>query len=88
MNHSVILWDVSFKRLPYVRSTKMADMFAGGGPLFVIVRFLVLPGPLSLRWTIFSRLLIIWGMLWCFRGFTIIATPLPNPDYTCRPYLQ
>lgn len=85
---NVTLWDVSFTYLPYVNDTKPADLFAKGAPPVIVFRFMILPGPLSLRWTIMCRFLVIWGLLWFFRGFTIIVTPLPNPDHTCVPIIR
>jgi len=83
--HNVTLWDVSFKYLPYVKTTTPCDVFAAGAPLFCILRFAVMPGPMSLRWTIVCRYLTIWGILWFCRAFTIVTTPLPNPDKSCKP---
>ncbi|CAE8587673.1 unnamed protein product [Polarella glacialis] len=88
VNTTVILWDVTFASLPYVKSTKPADAFAGGAPMFVMLRFFVVPGPRSLRWTILCRWLVMWGILWFGRAFTIISTPLPNPDPTCVPKIS
>mmetsp|Transcript_52562 Transcript_52562/g.112090 ORF Transcript_52562/g.112090 Transcript_52562/m.112090 type:complete len:402 (+) Transcript_52562:159-1364(+) len=81
------LWDVTFKMLPKVRSTKPADCFAALGPIILVVRFVLIPGPLSLRWTIARRWLTIWGMVWFTRSLTIIVTPLPNPDRSCEPII-
>lgn len=85
---SVILWDVGFYALPTIRSTAIVDVFAGAFPALMFIRFMVLPGPLSMRWTILARLFLIWGALWALRGLTIISTVLPNPDQTCKPKLS
>eukprot|EP00929_Paragymnodinium_shiwhaense_P020694 TRINITY_DN13702_c0_g1_i1.p1 TRINITY_DN13702_c0_g1~~TRINITY_DN13702_c0_g1_i1.p1 ORF type:complete len:406 (-),score=30.34 TRINITY_DN13702_c0_g1_i1:127-1218(-) len=84
----VKLWDVTFHTLPYVKDTVYADIFALGSCAIVIVRYLVLPGPMSLRWVILYRILIVLGLLYLCRAFTIIATPLPNPDHTCKPQIS
>lgn len=82
-NRTVVLWDVVFETLPKVPSTQPADVIAGAIPNVMFLRFIILPGPLSLRWPILCRLLLTWGALWFFRAFTIWSTPLPNPDPTC-----
>lgn len=87
-NSTVVLWDVTFYALPYVTSTTPADIFANTAPASVFLRFVVVPGPMSMRWTILCRWLVIWGMLWFLRALTIITTPLPNPDPTCKPKIS
>jgi hypothetical protein len=52
------------------------------------VRFIIFPGPLSMRWIVFHRLFMVWGILWCFRGITILVTVLPNPDPRCKPVVS
>jgi len=54
----------------------------------LIVRFIILPGPLSLRWVVLRRWIMCWGTIMGIRGMTIIVTPLPNPDSTCEPIIQ
>jgi len=88
MNHSVVLFDATYHFLPMVSSTAPADTFAGAPWFLVVFRYMLLPGPMSLRWTITCRLLVMWGLLWLFRGVTIIVTPLPNPDFTCKPQVS
>eukprot|EP00928_Gymnodinium_smaydae_P021724 TRINITY_DN18509_c0_g1_i1.p1 TRINITY_DN18509_c0_g1~~TRINITY_DN18509_c0_g1_i1.p1 ORF type:complete len:384 (+),score=39.61 TRINITY_DN18509_c0_g1_i1:151-1302(+) len=85
VNHTVRLWDVSFYALPYLNETTTANLFAGAAPVGVLLRFIAIPGPMSLRWEIAYRIAVIWGLLWFCRGITILSTPLPNPDYTCKP---
>ncbi|CAJ1371674.1 unnamed protein product [Effrenium voratum] len=85
MSGTVKLWDVSFHFLPYVKLTFLPDIFAGVCQVTAVIRFLVVPGPMSLRWIVLSRYLIIWGLLWFCRAVTIVSTPLPNPDHTCVP---
>lgn len=84
-NKSVTLWDVTYYHLPMVKTTKYADIFAGGVTYVTFFRFVVAPGPYSMRWTILRRLVTCWGILWFCRAFTIVVTPLPNPDHTCVP---
>lgn len=79
------LWDVIFEFMPYVNNTHIVDMFAASPSNVLVIRFIVLPGPLSLRWTILCRWLFVWGTIWMARSVTIIVTPLPNPDQTCKP---
>lgn len=88
VTRNVTLWDVVFETLPLLESTKPADTVAGLVPLTMFIRFVILPGPLSLRWTVLCRVMLIWGTLWLFRAFTIWTTPLPNPDPTCVPRIS
>eukprot|EP00928_Gymnodinium_smaydae_P061959 TRINITY_DN45909_c0_g1_i1.p1 TRINITY_DN45909_c0_g1~~TRINITY_DN45909_c0_g1_i1.p1 ORF type:complete len:426 (+),score=67.27 TRINITY_DN45909_c0_g1_i1:278-1555(+) len=81
----VTLWDVTFTYLPYVNSSVPADVFAGGSAIVSLVRFVIIPGPLSLRWTFLARALVIWGLLFLCRAVTITTTPLPNPYHKCVP---
>lgn len=81
----VVLWDLGHRDIPAVLPTSYADLFAGLVPVLVTVRFAVLPGPFSMRWTLLARAFMLWGILWALRGLTIIATVLPNPDSTCVP---
>eukprot|EP00928_Gymnodinium_smaydae_P002959 TRINITY_DN1107_c0_g2_i2.p1 TRINITY_DN1107_c0_g2~~TRINITY_DN1107_c0_g2_i2.p1 ORF type:complete len:393 (-),score=7.86 TRINITY_DN1107_c0_g2_i2:243-1337(-) len=83
-NESVVLWDVTFERFP-VMDTYYADFFTVGSVVICVIRFVLLPGPLSLRWVILCRYFMILGLLYLCRAFTITATPLPNPDQTCKP---
>eukprot|EP00933_Yihiella_yeosuensis_P054759 TRINITY_DN5330_c0_g1_i2.p1 TRINITY_DN5330_c0_g1~~TRINITY_DN5330_c0_g1_i2.p1 ORF type:complete len:381 (+),score=33.39 TRINITY_DN5330_c0_g1_i2:42-1184(+) len=85
---SVKLWDITYENLPYISSTKPADTFAFAAPAMMIARFVIMPGPMSLRWTILCRWQITWGILWFCRAFTILTTPLPNPDHTCVPRIS
>lgn len=82
------LWDITFKVLPYVPTTRPADLFASAAPAYLVLRFIVFPGPLSLRWTILCRWLTVWGTIWMVRSLTIVVTPLPNPDHTCKPIIS
>jgi len=82
---SVVLWDLGFRLLPAVPNTAIVDIFAAGLPAIVFIRFMVLPGPLSMRWTILNRSLMIWGLLWALRAIMVVVTVLPNPDKTCKP---
>mmetsp|Transcript_82738 Transcript_82738/g.230733 ORF Transcript_82738/g.230733 Transcript_82738/m.230733 type:complete len:352 (+) Transcript_82738:36-1091(+) len=85
---SVVLWDVTFEAFPTVDSTAYADALAGGLPVLFWLRFVVIPGPFSLRWTVLTRFITCWGLLWFCRAFTILVTPLPNPDLTCKPRIS
>jgi len=88
VNTTVILWDVVFQKLPAVNSTKYADLLAALLPTFMFIRFAIIPGPMSLRWTIICRVWVIWGVLWFFRAATILITPLPNPWPECVPQIS
>eukprot|EP00928_Gymnodinium_smaydae_P063333 TRINITY_DN46957_c0_g1_i1.p1 TRINITY_DN46957_c0_g1~~TRINITY_DN46957_c0_g1_i1.p1 ORF type:complete len:366 (-),score=15.39 TRINITY_DN46957_c0_g1_i1:8-1105(-) len=79
------LWDVSFHYLPHLKSTTAADVVAIGASVIVGIRFVIVPGPLSLRWAFVNRFLIVSAILYLLRGISIILTPLPNPDETCVP---
>jgi len=48
-----------------------------------VVRFVVITGPFSMRWTVARRWLLCTGILFLLRGFSIICTILPNPDPYC-----
>lgn len=86
-DHTVKLWDVTFEYLPYFPETLPADIFATVSPLVVVIRFMVFAGPMSLRWTILCRVIIMWGIMWFLRGLCIVVTPLPNPHLTCEPII-
>lgn len=82
------LWDWTFQTLPYVNTTAPANIMAGIPIAVALIRFCIVPGPRSLRWEIMQRVFVIWGLLWFWRGCTIIITPLPNPDHTCQAYIS
>jgi len=83
------LYDLGQELFPYLSAAKYPlmspDTVASSACNFVVVRFWLLPGPMSLRWTIFCRWFLLRGLMFRFRSFSIIATALPNPDYTCKP---
>lgn len=85
----VLLWDVVHANFPMIDSEKHPwldpDFLAWLGPTFIMVRFWILPGPMSLRWTVLCRWFTLLGVLFFFRSFSIISTVLPNPDDTCEP---
>lgn len=80
-----ILWDFGIAVLPVLENTRILEVFAAGFPALVFIRFAVLPGPFSMRWTILCRMFLLWGILWLLRGIMIISTVLPNPDQSCQP---
>merc|ERR1719247_352347 len=84
----LVLWDAGFYITPVHPSAQWCDTVAGSIPIIVFCRFCLIPGPYSMRWTIFSRIMLIWGILWFLRGITIIATVLPNPDNGCKPQIS
>lgn len=84
-NETVVLYDLVYLYLPKVNSSSYADTFAGFGTFFGAARYVIIPGPLSMRWTYMTRVLLVWGTMFLFRSFTIIATPLPNPYHECVP---
>eukprot|EP00929_Paragymnodinium_shiwhaense_P027917 TRINITY_DN16278_c0_g2_i2.p1 TRINITY_DN16278_c0_g2~~TRINITY_DN16278_c0_g2_i2.p1 ORF type:complete len:434 (-),score=7.71 TRINITY_DN16278_c0_g2_i2:349-1563(-) len=84
-NKTVTLYDLGFLYLPFVNSSAPADMWAGTSALAGVARYVVFPGPMSLRWTWLSRVLLVWGALFLCRAFTILVTPLPNPYHKCVP---
>lgn len=81
----VLLWDIGHEILPAFANPSVRLFFSQGAPVFVVLRFCVFPGPLTMRWTILSRMFLLWGVLWAIRTVFIIATVLPNPDGTCKP---
>jgi len=85
---TVRLWDVGHVFLPKLHSTYYCDVFAGGAPIALFIRFVVLPGPYSLRWTILCRWFVLWGVLFLCRALVVCLTPLPNPDRTCKPRIS
>lgn len=82
------LWDLGFQLLPEVRSTALAELGARATPVLVFIRFIAMPGPWSMRWTIATRCLLIWGLIWALRAIMIVSTALPNPDRTCQPHVS
>lgn len=84
----VLLWDMGFKTLPSFSCPWIMECLAMGPPILVVIRFCVLPGPLSMRWTFLSRMFLMWGLLWALRAITLISTVLPNPDGTCKPRIS
>ena len=67
--------------LPLTRapSTEIADAFQVAVALITaIVRFLIIPETMSLRWTISSRVLLFWGVPWGLHSPTLEATVQPN----------
>lgn len=84
-NKTVVLYDFVFLHLPEISGSFPADCFAGISCIFCAVRFVVIPGPMSMRWTLVTRVLIVWGALMLCRAFCIIVTPLPNPFHQCVP---
>lgn len=87
-NKTVKLFDIVFLYLPYVNSSVPADCFAAGSAGVAVIRFAVIPGPISMRWTILTRWLIIWGFIFLCRAGSIIVTPLPNPYQQCVPKME
>eukprot|EP00928_Gymnodinium_smaydae_P004916 TRINITY_DN11685_c0_g1_i5.p1 TRINITY_DN11685_c0_g1~~TRINITY_DN11685_c0_g1_i5.p1 ORF type:complete len:368 (-),score=9.49 TRINITY_DN11685_c0_g1_i5:262-1365(-) len=82
------LFDITFIATPYKISTIWAKIFAWGSLLVSVIRFVIVPGPLSMRWTFMIRAFLIWGTLWLCRALTIVVTPLPNPEHDCVPNLN
>jgi len=81
----VILWDAGFVLFKPLHDTWLADLVGGSIPVFALIRFGLVPGPLSMRWTFLCRTFLLWGVLWALRGLTIISTALPTPLLTCEP---
>eukprot|EP00929_Paragymnodinium_shiwhaense_P064459 TRINITY_DN32278_c0_g1_i2.p1 TRINITY_DN32278_c0_g1~~TRINITY_DN32278_c0_g1_i2.p1 ORF type:complete len:288 (-),score=35.47 TRINITY_DN32278_c0_g1_i2:19-882(-) len=92
-----VLWDFGFKNFPqldivFIHITwkywsvevNLPDFMAGLATIYLLVRFLVIPGPLSMRWTILRRLLFLSGVMFFLRAFSIVSTVLPNPDSHCK----
>lgn len=84
-NKTVTLYDFGFLYLPEVSTSLYADIFAGVSGVGAIVRFVVVPGPMSLRWAFLCRICFVWGALFLCRAITILVTPLPNPYHECKP---
>lgn len=86
---SVTLWDLGHSVFPDIPVKPwVADAWAQSMCQLAFVRFIVLPGPRSMRWAVVSRMLLIWGFLWAFRGIMIISTVMPNPEKTCQPAIS
>lgn len=86
---SVILWDLGHNIFGGIEIKPwVADTWCSITPFLAFVRFLFLPGPYSMRWSILRRLLLIWGFLWAFRGAMIVSTVMPNPEKTCKPKIS
>eukprot|EP00929_Paragymnodinium_shiwhaense_P106185 TRINITY_DN7138_c0_g1_i1.p1 TRINITY_DN7138_c0_g1~~TRINITY_DN7138_c0_g1_i1.p1 ORF type:complete len:408 (+),score=10.21 TRINITY_DN7138_c0_g1_i1:136-1359(+) len=85
----LILWDFGHLVFPQLDTHKLwwlsPDSIVSLGPQIVTLRFFLLTGPLSLRWVIMCRYFVLNGILFGFRGITIIATLLPNPYVECKP---
>jgi len=90
------LWDFGYHNFPTfdmvfesVRFGKWSfvlnwpDLMAGLPTILMVIRFLVVPGPCSMRWVILRRLLTLSGVMFFLRAFSIVSTVLPNPDHTC-----
>jgi hypothetical protein len=84
VNKTVKLFDLTYLYLPHVQGSVLADTFAYASLLVGFFRFVVVPGPMSLRWTFLTRILSVWGILFLARAFTITVTPLPNPFQECE----
>jgi len=84
-NQTVTLFDMGFILLPAVSSDVYANFFASFSIVMAVVRYFLIPGPMSMRWTIATRALVIWGLLFLIRSFVILITPLPNPYHQCVP---
>jgi len=85
-DQSLILWD--FGHYIWGDSSVepwVSDTWANMVSSLTFVRFILFPGPFSMRWTVLSRMFLIWGCLWAFRGIVIVSTVMPNPEKTCKP---
>jgi hypothetical protein len=83
-----VLWDFGHHALPGTPSTDIANAWPAVAFITATVRFLVIPGPMSMRWTICCRVFLLWGVLWGLRSLTLVATVLPNPDPSCKPRIS
>lgn len=84
-NQTLMLYDVGFLGLPSVSTGAYADAWVAASIAGAMLRFVILPGPMSLRWIFLSRAFTVWGILFLLRGFVIVITPLPNPYRQCEP---
>lgn len=82
----LVLDDLGFRTLPFLgeEHVHLPDMFCNLFMGVTLARFFILPGPNSMRWIIIRRWVVILGMLFVLRGFSIIATVLPNPAKNCE----
>jgi hypothetical protein len=87
-NETVILQDVGFEAFTKLNSTAITGQVAFLHTTACVIRFVVFPGPYSMRWTMLTRFGLIWGSLWMMRGISIVATVLPNPDHICIPVID
>jgi hypothetical protein len=74
--------DLGFEFLPYLKQHRIPDFFLMGGLSFIIGS-LILFHPK--RTQVIRRFLILASCIFLIRGFTIIATILPNPLHECKP---
>jgi len=92
-NRTVVLYDLTFLYAGYygfppVHTTLWADRWVAMSIVMGLVRFVILPGPQSMRWTFLMRVFFVLGLLYLWRSITIFLTPLPNPDPTCVPKIS
>jgi hypothetical protein len=87
-NKTVAMFDVAFLMFDKVESTSWVEKFTGWPQTFIVFRYLIFPGPISIRWTILYRFLMLLSLLYFARSLFIIVTPLPNPDPSCKPVIH
>merc|ERR1712192_19724 len=85
MNSTVKLYDIVFLQLPALPDDFFAQLFAALPAAVGLLRYIFLPGPLSLRWTWFIRVIFAWSTLWYLRAVCILVTPLPPLSAQCTP---
>eukprot|EP00929_Paragymnodinium_shiwhaense_P078906 TRINITY_DN40950_c0_g1_i1.p1 TRINITY_DN40950_c0_g1~~TRINITY_DN40950_c0_g1_i1.p1 ORF type:complete len:343 (+),score=8.56 TRINITY_DN40950_c0_g1_i1:58-1086(+) len=84
---SVFLYDEGHRHLPHI-DPAWCDRLATLGQTLVWMRFIILPGPRSIRWLMLRRLYFLTGFISLFRSLTVQCTVLPNPDLNCKPVLK
>lgn len=84
---SVVLEDEGHRFFPQV-DPAWSDRFCCIAIVGAWLRFFVVPGPRSMRWTIVRRLWLLVGFVRLYRALTISATVLPNPDLECVPSIR
>eukprot|EP00927_Polykrikos_kofoidii_P066013 TRINITY_DN61691_c0_g1_i1.p1 TRINITY_DN61691_c0_g1~~TRINITY_DN61691_c0_g1_i1.p1 ORF type:complete len:322 (+),score=25.62 TRINITY_DN61691_c0_g1_i1:118-1083(+) len=84
---SVILLDRGHIFLPWV-DPKWCNVCTITASVLFYLRFIIFPGPRSMRWTILRRLWVLVGLVRVVRGITIQGTVLPNPDLDCVPVVR
>lgn len=85
---TLALPDLGFHTLPDLSHSPvaswLADWWCEVTMVATLVRFVIITGPVSLRWTILRRWCTCMGVLFLLRAISIATTVLPNPATYCE----